>query len=31
VSLDKLDVADPEKPPSWISKAAWKSGVGSDL
>lgn len=30
-SLDKLDIANPEKPGSWISKAAWKAGVWTEM
>ena len=30
-SLDKLDIDDPEKPGSWISKAAWKAGVWDQM
>ncbi|MDH5181701.1 MAG: phosphatidylserine decarboxylase family protein [Gammaproteobacteria bacterium] len=30
-SLDKLDIADPEKPGSWISQAAWDAGVWTDM
>jgi len=30
-SLDKLDIADPEKPGSWISKAAWAAGVWDQM
>lgn len=30
-SLDKLDISDPEKPGSWISKAAFKAGVWKDV
>jgi phosphatidylserine decarboxylase len=30
-SLDKLDISDPEKPGSWISKAAWKAGVWEQM
>jgi phosphatidylserine decarboxylase len=30
-SLDKLDISDPEKPGSWISKAAWKAGVWDQM
>ncbi|HEX7807462.1 MAG TPA: phophatidylserine decarboxylase associated domain-containing protein, partial [Thermoanaerobaculia bacterium] len=30
-SLDKLDINDPEKPGSWISKAAWKAGVWDQM
>jgi phosphatidylserine decarboxylase len=30
-SLDKLDIKDPEKPGSWISKAAWKAGVWDQM
>ncbi len=30
-SLDKLDIADPEKEGSWISKAAWKAGVWDEM
>jgi phosphatidylserine decarboxylase len=30
-SLDKLDISDPEKDGSWISKAAWKAGVWDEM
>jgi phosphatidylserine decarboxylase len=30
-SLDKLDIDDPEKPGSWISKAAWEAGVWNQM
>lgn len=30
-SLDKLDISDPEKPGSWISKAAWAAGVWDQM
>lgn len=30
-SLDKLDIKNPEKPGSWISKAAFKAGVWKDI
>lgn len=30
-SLDKLDINDPEKEGSWISKAAWKAGVWDQM
>jgi len=30
-SLDKLDIAHPEKPGSWISAAAWEAGVWKDM
>jgi len=30
-SLDKLDINDPEKPGSWISKAAWEAGVWTQM
>jgi len=30
-SLDKLDIADPEKPGSWISKAAWAASVWDQM
>lgn len=30
-SLDKLDIEDPEKPGSWISKAAWEAGVWNQM
>lgn len=30
-SLDKLDVKNPEKEGSWISKAAWKAGVWDQM
>jgi phosphatidylserine decarboxylase len=30
-SLDKLDITDPEKPGSWISREAWDAGVWTDL
>ena len=30
-SLDKLDIDHPEKPGSWISKAAWDAGVWDDM
>jgi len=30
-SLDKLDISDPEKAGSWISKAAWKAGVWDQM
>lgn len=30
-SLDKLDIQHPEKPGSWISKAAWKAGVWDQM
>lgn len=30
-SLDKLDICHPEKPGSWISKAAWEAGVWTDM
>jgi phosphatidylserine decarboxylase len=30
-SLDKLDINDPEKDGSWISKAAWKAGVWDQM
>jgi phosphatidylserine decarboxylase len=30
-SLDKLDINDPEKPGSWISKAAHKAGVWNQM
>jgi phosphatidylserine decarboxylase len=30
-SLDKLDISDPEKEGSWISKAAWKAGVWNQM
>jgi len=30
-SLDKLDIQDPEKEGSWISKAAWKAGVWDQM
>jgi phosphatidylserine decarboxylase len=30
-SLDKLDIKDPEKPGSWISKAAFEAGVWKDV
>ncbi len=30
-SLDKLDINDPEKPGSWISKAAWAAGVWDQM
>ena len=30
-SLDKLDIEHPEKPGSWISKAAWKAGVWDQM
>lgn len=30
-SLDKLDIDDPEKPGSWISEAAWKAGVWTEM
>ncbi len=30
-SLDKLDIKHPEKPGSWISKAAWEAGVWKDM
>jgi phosphatidylserine decarboxylase len=30
-SLDKLDIEDPEKPGSWISKAAWDAGVWDQM
>lgn len=30
-SLDKLDIQHPEKPGSWISKAAFKAGVWQDM
>jgi phosphatidylserine decarboxylase len=30
-SLDKLDIADPDKPGSWISPAAWKAGVWDQM
>lgn len=30
-SLDKLDINDPEKPGSWISKAAFAAGVWDDI
>ncbi|MFN7963239.1 MAG: phophatidylserine decarboxylase associated domain-containing protein [Thermoanaerobaculia bacterium] len=30
-SLDKLDIAHPEKPGSWISAAAWKAGVWTQM
>jgi phosphatidylserine decarboxylase len=30
-SLDKLDIYDPEKEGSWISKAAWKAGVWDQM
>lgn len=30
-SLDKLDIRDPEKPGSWISKKAFKAGVWADM
>lgn len=31
VSLDKLDIDDPEKEGSWISKAAWNAGVWDQM
>ncbi len=30
-SLDKLDIEDPEKKGSWISKAAWDAGVWNQM
>ncbi|MBT2372625.1 phosphatidylserine decarboxylase family protein [Pseudomonas fluorescens] len=30
-SLDKLDISDPEKEGSWISKAAWAAGVWDQM
>ncbi len=30
-SLDKLDINNPEKPGSWISKAAWDAGVWDQM
>jgi len=30
-SLDKLDINDPEKEGSWISKAAWEAGVWNQM
>lgn len=30
-SLDKLDINDPEKPGSWISKEAWHAGVWDQM
>jgi phosphatidylserine decarboxylase len=30
-SLDKLDINDPEKEGSWISKAAWQAGVWNQM
>lgn len=30
-SLDKLDISDPEKPGSWISRAAWGAGVWDQM
>lgn len=30
-SLDKLDIAEPEKPGSWISHAAWNAGVWDQM
>ncbi len=30
-SLDKLDISDPEKPGSWISKEAWAAGVWDQM
>jgi phosphatidylserine decarboxylase len=30
-SLDKLDISDPEKPGSWISKAAWEASVWDQM
>ncbi|ETS84944.1 hypothetical protein PFICI_02969 [Pestalotiopsis fici W106-1] len=30
-SLDKLDITNPEKPGSWISKEAFKAGVWDDI
>jgi phosphatidylserine decarboxylase len=30
-SLDKLDIEQPEKPGSWISKAAWEAGVWDQM
>ena len=30
-SLDKLDINDPEKEGSWISKAAWEAGVWDQM
>lgn len=30
-SLDKLDINNPEKPGSWISKAAWAAGVWDQM
>ncbi|QBF28728.1 phosphatidylserine decarboxylase family protein [Pseudomonas tructae] len=30
-SLDKLDIDDPEKAGSWISKAAWDAGVWNEM
>lgn len=30
-SLDKLDISDPEKEGSWISKAAWNAGVWEQM
>ncbi|MCP4345154.1 MAG: phosphatidylserine decarboxylase [Desulfobacterales bacterium] len=30
-SLDKLDIEDPEKEGSWISKAAWNAGVWDQM
>ncbi|BDM64228.1 phosphatidylserine decarboxylase [Shewanella sp. NFH-SH190041] len=30
-SLDKLDISDPEKTGSWISKAAWNAGVWDQM
>ena len=30
-SLDKLDIADPEKPGSWISQQAWDAGVWNQM
>jgi phosphatidylserine decarboxylase len=30
-SLDKLDITDPEKEGSWISKAAWNAGVWNQM
>jgi len=30
-SLDKLDILEPDKPGSWISKAAWQAGVWDQM